>query len=862
MSLRLWCSTFLLSGAVALAQSSPVPFLNGAASPDSTAPGSQAQTITLTGGGFAPGVVAYWKQTSLSTNRVSSSRLTAVIPANLLATAGATLITVANPSGVRPNGDLFVVSSPTTPDFTLYADLSSNPVQGMNLTSALAADVNGDGKLDIVGVVRNEIYLLIGNGDGSFQSPQMIPVDAYSNAIVSGDFNGDGKLDFALGANPTIGSSLIPVALSNGDGTFQVKTTTNIDLQHEPVYLASGDVNGDGKLDLVTANSQTAGFSVFLGNGQGAFSAPVDYSLADPVGSVAVSDVNGDGILDVVVSTIGQQPGFSVSLGVGDGIFGTSTSYPLGYATSAIVLTDVNGDGKPDLVAVDQSSPGNLHVRQGSGDGTFGPDVSYPTGETTLPLAAAVGDFNADGLPDIAVSGSGSVSIFFGNRTGTFNAAVNYPSSSYGGPILPGDFNGDGALDLFETPTDSKFFASVLLQGELPIISVNVDQLTFTPQAVGTQSLPQTVTITNTGKGPLSISEISISGDGASSYTQTNNCQSEIAPQASCQVSVIFSPEMQGGDSATLNVADNAPGGVHTVGLGGSAAPQAMISLSTNAVSFPGQYVGSSGLPQNITITNNGNAPLTISGAVSNSPDFAVTNACGGNVAPGTSCSIAIFFDPTAAGARTGTVTLTDNAVVGSTSISVMGEGEDFSIAPTPSSQTLSSSGTASYALNLNPAGGFTGTVALTCSGVPSGLGCTLSQNAVTLSGSAPLQLTLNIQPSTTVASISAEHETGWRELAGLSAACCFPVVLLWGRRKNKLSKIWMVLVVIGVSAMMLAPLGCGGAHTSTSGSSGAGNGGSPTPATPGTYTLVVNGTSSSGAATLNHSMQVQLVVQ
>ena len=222
----------------------------------------------------------------------------------------------------------------------------------------------------------------------------------------------------------------------------------------------AADFNGDGIPDLAVLNPGYPSVAVLIGNGDGAFQAPVMYATGSyqPM-SVAVGDFNRDGAADLVVASqcasiascgTGQV---SVLLGNGDGTFQAPVAYAAGAGSSYFIVTaDFNGDGNLDLAVADQTGANSaVAILLGNGDGTFQAPVSYSTGATSAAFLAA-GDFNNDGAPDLAVVNSGtqdSVSILLGNGNGTFQAPVLYSS----GGVLPasaavGDFNGDGVSDL------------------------------------------------------------------------------------------------------------------------------------------------------------------------------------------------------------------------------------------------------------------------------------------------------------------------------------------------------------------------------------------------------------------------------
>jgi uncharacterized protein (TIGR03437 family) len=248
------------------------------------------------------------------------------------------------------------------------------------------------------------------------------------------DFNGDGKPDIAAWIpNSQI---LLPgaVLFGNGDGTFRSGPSVPGGRQ----WIA--DVNGDGKPDLVIAN---AGVSIVLSNGDGTFQTP---SQVQGCELTAVADFNGDKKADLVCGT-------TVLLGNGDGTFHTGVTVDAGQFKIVVLAADFNHDGKPDLLV--QWLSGQLAVALGNGDGTFGPDLLA----TTLPdpvfggpalYDVVIGDFNGDGIPDLAGGGTrpGLICVALGNGDGTFGTVIINQGLSGEGPLAAADFNGDGKLDL------------------------------------------------------------------------------------------------------------------------------------------------------------------------------------------------------------------------------------------------------------------------------------------------------------------------------------------------------------------------------------------------------------------------------
>ena len=338
---------------------------------------------------------------------------------------------------------------------------AANYAVGMAPVSVAVADFNGDGKLDLVVAnddvwdvsnltYTNGISVLLGNGDGKFQPAVSVGAGTSPRSVAVGDLNNDGKPDLVV-AN--LDSHDVSVLLGKGDGTFRAAVNHGAGM---PVSVAVGDFNRDGKLDLAVASylawdNSKLGFtngivSVLLGKGDGSFRAAVNYSAGMRPFSIAVSDFNGDGKPDLAVANF-ISGDVSVLLGKGDGTFQAAVNYVAGIYPVSVVVSDFNGDGRPDLVVANEESD-NVSVMLGKGDGTFQSAVNYCAGAG--PRSVAVGDFNKDGKTDLIVANwfSRHVSMLVGKGDGTFQSAVNYTAGSSAVSVSVADFNGDGKLDL------------------------------------------------------------------------------------------------------------------------------------------------------------------------------------------------------------------------------------------------------------------------------------------------------------------------------------------------------------------------------------------------------------------------------
>jgi len=273
------------------------------------------------------------------------------------------------------------------------------------------------------------------------------PTGTNPQAVVVGDFNKDGELDFAQVNYNGGGAGSVSVFLGNGDGMFQAKK--DYATGSGPDALAVGDVNGDGNLDLVVGNDTGATVSVLLGNGDGTFQAHKDYAVGSYPHWVVLADFNGDKKLDIAVANEGDNT-VGVLLNNGDGTFGKMRTFATGLEPFSVAAADFNHDGNMDL-AVTGYYDGIVSILLGNGDGTFQKHVDYPVGSG--PAAVAVGDFNRDGNADLVTANynngeTGSASVLLGNGDGTFQSHVDYEAGTGPDGLAIGDFNGDGIADL------------------------------------------------------------------------------------------------------------------------------------------------------------------------------------------------------------------------------------------------------------------------------------------------------------------------------------------------------------------------------------------------------------------------------
>jgi hypothetical protein len=670
------------------------------------------------------------------------------------------------------------------------------------------ADLNGDGKPDVACVTAiGEVCTALGNGDGTFRVAPTLSFggpapSAAAQTIVQADFNGDGNLDLA-GASPignANGGGTIFVSLTNGNGTYQAPIATQLSAG-TPTSMVVGNFNKDGKVDLAVVfqtQSSTAGVAIFLGKGDGTFQPEVDYN-ADGY-SVATADFNGDGNPDLIVSTnvsVNRSSSvFFLLLGNGDGTFGFAKSLPLANpASGGIAVGDFNHDGKMDIAISELTSgvAGAVGVLLGNGDGTFQSEMDVPL--TLPPHSVATADFNHDGKLDLAVAteantGStpppGVIDVLLGNGNGTFQAPTPYTVGPNPTSILAADLNGDAVPDLAVADGGSNSVSTLLGNGDgtfQPAVSWGVNPIG--------------------GGAPLIV---------AGDFDEDGTAAVDLAVASSPGVTFLV----------------NKP-----VAIG--------ISISTGALAFGDQFVGSSSSAQTVTLTNTGQAAVNLS-AISiggaNPLDFSQSNTCGLTLGASASCTISVTFKPTVLSARSAALSIADNAGGNPQIVSLSGSGVDFGLSFTSSSATVAAGESATFSLNIDPTGPpDNASLTFACSGGPTAATCAVSPSSVSLASNS----TVSVVVTTTARSGALTIPWGGQPVNPVRICVCLisifalstGILASW-RGRRRWYRIRSVALAGSVVVLLLGVAGCGGG-SGLRASSG-------TPA--GTYTITVTATS------------------
>jgi hypothetical protein len=297
-----------------------------------------------------------------------------------------------------------------------------------------------------------------------FSGPIEVPFNGEPNSAALADFNRDGKLDLAVANN----SHQLGVALGNGNGTFQPVQyfQAGFGPLSATLSVTTGDFNNDGKPDLAASNFAVNVVTVLLNTSTGgglSFAPPLEHGAGSEPVFIAVGDFNRDGKLDVATANIAADPNNSVGilLGKGDGTFEDLRFAAAGANPNSLAVGDFNRDGIPDLaVTYSADAPRNpstdhVGILLGQGDGSFQTVRFFAVGE--IPISTAVGDFNRDGIPDLAVANakSDSVSILIGDGQGNFLPRATYRTGRRPLSVVTADFNGDGRLDLAVANSES-----------------------------------------------------------------------------------------------------------------------------------------------------------------------------------------------------------------------------------------------------------------------------------------------------------------------------------------------------------------------------------------------------------------------
>ena len=694
---------------------------------------------------------------------------------------------------VDATGIVYVTGTTFATDFpTKNALTISGSTNGIAFVTKLDPTVSGSGNTSLI------YSTFLGGTSGDFGNA--IAADASGSAYVAGltdstDFptlnafqsspnNLSGTAFLTrIDTTPSGSASLVYSTYLGGTGTNAANSLVfgdeafgvDVDSSHN-AYVSGQTSSNDSTLTTTGAYQTTPP----VGNIQGSvFVSRIDTTLSG-TGSLVYSTYLAGSTFDL---------GFAIALGPGNVAYVTGTTDSTDFPSTAGAFdTSGSTNGKAFVTLVDTSKSGSSSVPYStflggtSGDTGFGIRVdgsgnAYVVGTASSTDFAGAGTLNRLGAfqptllnlfgsPFIAKlnpGGNGSADLLYatffggsGDGTDTDHGfAIGIDASNPPNAYLTGQtFSADmpvvsslptgGSLNL---PSDA-FVAKLAL---IPTLAVVPTSLDFGTQPVGVASTPQTVTVTNNNSATVTFSSIAISGTNSTDFSKaTDTCSpSGVAAGAQCTVSVTFTPSAPPtlNEVATLVFTGSDVNSPQNVSLSGSGSPSAPgVGLAPTTLAFGNQFINTTSAAQTVTLTNTGNAALTIS-SIAASGDFAETStgatAC--PISPTTlpatagsnTCTISVTFTPTVAGARTGTLTITDNAGGSPQTVSLTGNGTspppDFTLGAAPTTVTVAQGAVSTpVTITVNPTNGFNSAVALTCAGAPANSTCALSPASIT----------------------------------------------------------------------------------------------------------------------------------
>jgi phospholipase C len=469
----------------------------------------------------------------------------------------------------------------------------------------------------------------------------------------SGDFSQTNTCgsSVAAGTSCTISVIFMPTVLGQRTGTITV--TDNASTSPQTVSLS-----GNGVSTTITLSPPSL---TFASQNVGTTSAPQTVTMTNiGTGTLNITSIASNNPDFAQTNTCGPTlaPAATCNINV------TFTPSHTGSDSGTVTITD-DGANNPQTIPLSGTgvapavslSPTSLNFQ------------SQDIGITTAPQTVTLTNIGTGTLTIVSIVSSSDYGQT-NNCSSSLGPGGNCTISVTFTPSILGSDN--GTLTFTDNAPDSPETAPLSGTGVTSTVSRSPGSLSFGNQDVGTPSPPQTVTVTNLADVSLSITGIVSSNPD---FAQTNNCGSSLASQASCVITVIFTPSQNSPESATITITDNAPDNPQSIPLSGNGVVPAVL-LSPSSLNFGNQTVGTTSSPQSVTLTNTGVGPLNITSISSTNPDFAQTNNCGSVVAVGGTCTITVTFTPSQVGPDSGTISITDNALDSPQQITLSGTGD------------------------------------------------------------------------------------------------------------------------------------------------------------------------------------------
>lgn len=396
------------------------------------------------------------------------------------------------------------------------------------------ANVYGNGSLALIvaSYSSNTLTVLTNNGSGIYGSNAVYSTTHPPVLVVAADVNGDGKPDLIYSST----DNTLTVLTNNGSGIFGFNATYN--MPGTPYNFAAADVNGDGKVDLIAADYNGYEITVLTNNGNGTFTTSGSFAVGSQYPRwVAIADFNGDGKPDIAVADYFSPHSIVILTNAGSGIFATSGSIVVGGYAFGLATADVNGDGKPDLISSGGSGGNVITVCTNNGNGTFTSAVNYPVGSS--PGCVITADVNGDGKPDIIVANGSDNTLTVLTNNGSGGFVLDAPVNVGVGPsfVVATEVNGDGKPDLitanastntlsvlFNTPTlipAGNFTGNVAGNGSA-LTNIPLTGLQFAPLTNGQGGVTLTGAFAGNGGGLTNLMATNLTGTIADARLSSN----------------------------------------------------------------------------------------------------------------------------------------------------------------------------------------------------------------------------------------------------------------------------------------------------------------------------------------------------
>ena len=698
------------------------------------------QTVSLTGTGIAPQAVLSPTSLSFGDHYVGTTSSPQTVT---LSNNGSVAIAI---SGISTSGDFAQTNSCGS---TLAAGTSCSitvtfaPETSGNRPGTLTVSDNASGSPQTVSISGNGLlayavlsasYLSFGGQPvGTTSAAQTLTLSnpgsaplLISSIVASGDFSQSNSCgsSLAAGSSCVITVTFTPAVAGTRSGSLtltdndafghpQIASLTGTGLLSQAV-LSPTSISFGGQILGTTSNLQTVTLSN-PGN------APLAISAITITGDFSQTNSCGNSLAASASCTINVT--FRPTLA--------------GTRQGTMALTD-NASGNPQSVSLTGTglapqaalSPASVSFG-GQAVGTTSPSQAVTLSNAggaplTISAISITGDFSQTNSCGTTLAAGGNCTItvtFRPNAAGTRQGILTVADNASGSPQT----------------------VSLAGTGLVPIASLSPTSLSFGSQVIGTASASQTLTLSNTGGAPLAISGIAISGD----FSQSGSCGSTLAAGGSCAINITFVPSAAGARTGTLTVSSSSSGGQVTASFSGTGVQNAPSFDSTSLV-FSNQNVGTKSSGKNVRLTANGPGPLAIS-SISVTGPFLQSNNCPASLNSGSSCNITVSFQSVVGGPASGAVFITDNGLGSPQSISLSGNGLDFTLSVSPSAVAVDAGQKTNLTTAVTEIGGtFNSSVNLACSGLPAGAKCQFSPAGITpKTGSATSSLSIQTQSGT-----------------------------------------------------------------------------------------------------------------